>query len=373
MIGNKRSPFAHQYNDIKRRILDTDRQEKNRSISQYISNVNSYFYLIGTDLALESLQDLELHLDFGSWYIERSEDTPNILRIIHLLEHIPVLLHFYIPENNTDTVLKPDEKYISKIHRLHQILLKFSIRILKVKKDDTLKVPLSLLAFEIIQDIQIEYLAEGLEPLFIPLINELEDRYITTLIIIMDHYYIGLEKKIPQEIKLLLEHKLENTNEGILAIDILVMFQNIGINTQEESLSLMNQWQKAKDEREHFKWDHHDFDDGYDDIPGYNIESETYDLYAYLESFKNKHFVIEVLLAHLFFHNGIDKELLIELCNQHNLSLISILNQRFTDMSCFNHVESVLESSDIENKKEIILNYLYIDKTIGKALMNAKK
>lgn len=360
-------PIDEEYNKMKDVILKATPQETNRLIAKYIENVNSFLLMTGTNQVLESLKELESHLNFGIWYLEHSSNIPNLYRVIHCLETIPILLHFYLPDTQNNKHLTTNEIYLSNKQRLHQLLLKFSIDLLSTVSPIKIMESECLLAFEIIQDLQIEYIVEDIEAWFIPTLKKLKDDHLSSLIIIIDHYYVGSGKKVPQELLELLGDKLNKTQEGMLALDILVFFQNININNKERSIRLMKHWQKADSQRHHFVWNSSDFDEGYDDAPWEEGSYITKESHQFLQDLLEEHSIesiTKVMLSILHKKSWISNETLKEIIDRTTLSPLQIFNAIEKDKICVSKITNYISSKEPYKAVEIISEFLFMQNII---------
>lgn len=360
--------FDEEYNKMKDVILKAMPQEINRLIAQYINNLNSFLLMTGTNQVLESLKELESHLNFGIWYLEHSSNIPNLYRVIHCLETTPILLHFYLPNTNNSKRLTINEIYLSNTQRLHQLLLRFSIDLLSTTSPIKIMESKCLLAFEIIQDLQIEYLVEDIEAMFIPILKKLKDDHLSSLIIIIDHYYVGSGKTIPQELLKLLEDKLNKTQEGILALDILVFFQNININNKEGSIRMMKDWQKANSQRRHFVWNSSDFDEGYDDLPWEEDSYISKETHQFLRDLLEEHSIesiTKIMLSILHKKSWIKNETLKEIINRTRLSPLQIFNAIEKDEICVSKITNYISSKEPYKAVEIITEFLFMQNIIN--------
>ncbi|MDC1106818.1 hypothetical protein OAT16_08930 [Prolixibacteraceae bacterium] len=373
MTYNQKSAIDKDYEEVKEKILDASPREANSYISGYIENLNSIYILVGTDLVLNMLHELEAHIEFGCWYLEHSKDIPNIYRVLHTLEHLPVFLHHYLPYNEQLTTLSIHKTYLTREHQLHRLLLYFAINLLEIKQKEAVKVPMVMLSFEIIQDLQIEFIIEDIEPLFVPIFQSLDDGFLPPLVIIMDHYYVGKDKKPNEELLQLINRKLAKTNEGMLALDIIVFLQNIDQQDKPKSIELMKQWQEGKSSRKDFLWDESDFDEGYDDVPWIEEPRLNDKAYYFLEELHHsysKNEVIETLLHLLYQIGAIDTERIKVIAQRKELSLISIINDRSHKSECLNQINSFLQEYDKAMAKLILSEFLIIQDIITEKELN---
>ncbi|QZT36374.1 hypothetical protein K5X82_14025 [Halosquirtibacter xylanolyticus] len=373
MIYDHHSTIDKEYETLKEKILEAPTREANRYISEYIESLNSIYILVGTDLVLNMLSELKAHIHFGCWYLERSSDIPNLYRVLHTLEQLPVFLHHYLPYNEHLTTLSIKEKYLSREHQLHQLLLSFAVKLLEIKQKEAIKVPMVILSFEIIQDLQIEFIVEDIEPHFFPIFEILDDGFLPPLVIIMDHYYVGKESVPSTKLLQLIRDKFKYTDEGMLALDILVFLQNIGEHEQEQSVALMTQWQKAKSIRKDFLWDASDFDEGYDDTPWIEespLDNKTYQFFEELYQTHEKREIAEELLSLLHQYESLDIEKIRVISQRNELSFISIINERSQKSECIDKIRLFLQGLDRNMTILIISEYLILQEIITEHELN---
>lgn len=365
--------FEEEYKKMKQTVLKATPKETDHLIAKYIDNLNSYILMTGTHSALKSIKELESHLNFGIWYLDHSQNKPNIYRVIHCLENTPILLHHYLPSNNNVKHLNTKEIYLSNQHRLHQCLLQFSINLLSTLKHPRIIQSQCFLAFEIIQDLQLEYIVEDIEDLFIPVLLKLDDNLLSPLIIIIDHYYISKQKIVPKKLLKILEEKLNHTEEGMLALDILVFFQNIKLNTKDTSIQIMQQWQKSDARRSNFVWNSSDFDEGYDDLPWEKENTINEESHKFLSQLLEKHSIVSithVMLSILYKKSWITKERLKDISERNNLSLLPIINAIEKDKSCVSKITSYISSKEPYKAVAIISEFLLLQDIITEEEMH---